>query len=506
MNWYKIFKNTCATAMSIFALSSCGDDFLDIAPQSSLSSTTFFKTEGDFVQALNGVYAPLRDIYGIPDRDTPGTGAWLMGEMRSDNTHYILNTGNRGFEDAEAIDGFLDDPLNGRTNAKYYNNFILIGRANQIISRIDEATFAQSSKDNIKGQALFLRALAYFDLVQYYGAVPLHLVPTTTMENASLPRSTVDEVYNQIISDATEAGELLPLKSDQQLGRATKGSANTLLGNVYLVLKRWADAEAILKQVATMGYSLVPVYADVFKTTNENNLESIFEVQYLAGATQGQQSNFIYNFLPRLSDPSVITGVAGSANSQGGWNTPTPDLIADYDPGDSRKDASIAFIGGYPYIKKYMNPHSIWNNTDDNFPIYRYAEVLLMIAEALNEQNKSAEALPYLNQVRDRAFGAGVSPVRNTNQEALREDILHERRIELAFENKRWLDLVRTGKAVEVMNAQGAKIKANPEAYYYSGGFKPIAASYNVTDDRLLFPLPFRELQLNKALEQNNGY
>lgn len=292
-----------------------------------------------------------------------------------------------------------------------------------------------------------------------------------------------------------------------------------------MTLKRYADAETLLKTLSGMGYQLLPNYASVFSTANKNSRESIFEVQYLQGAQGGQQSNFIYLFLPRTASTAMITGVATNNTGIGGWNTPTQDLIDAYEPGDARKDASIGIAEGtynasniftisanksvenytpaagkigVPYIKKYLNPHSTANNTNDNWPIYRYADALLLLAESLNEQHRPAEALPYLNQVRDRAFGVGVSPVTTTDEAELRDIIAHERRVELAFENHRWHDLVRTGKAIDVMNAHGAALKA---AYNYL-----TADTYQVTQNRLLFPIPQSERELNRDLAQNDGY
>jgi hypothetical protein len=290
--------------------------------------------------------------------------------------------------------------------------------------------------------------------------------------------------------------------------------------------KKYAEAETLLKTIPAMGYQLLADYASVFSTANKNSTESIFEVQYQQGTQGGQQSNFIYHFLPRSTNTSKVTGVATNNSGTGGWNTPTLDMINSYEPNDKRLDASIGVAEGtynssnvfaisanasivnyvpasgkigVPYIKKYLNPHSTANNTDDNWPIYRYADVLLLLAEALNEQSgKSTEALIYLNQVRDRAFGAGVSTITTTNQSELRDIIAHERRVELAFENHRWHDLVRTGKAIEVMNAYGVALK---QQYSYLD-----PSSYQVTETRLLYPIPVFEIETNPALTQNPGY
>jgi hypothetical protein len=251
-----------------------------------------------------------------------------------------------------------------------------------------------------------------------------------------------------------------------------------------------------------MGYSLLPDYAAIYNPANKNNAESIFEVQYLQG-NFGLASNFAYQFAPAVSDTKSITGISGNNQSFGGWNIPSGDLIAAYEAGDKRKAASIA--DGYtdaagvfvaqPFIKKYLHTHAEFNNTNDNWPVYRYADVLLLLAECLNEQNKPAEALPYVNLVRQRA---GLANAPAQDQATMRQTILKERRVELAFENKRWLDLVRTGKAIEVMTAYGAKMK---QQYPYLS-----PASYNVTADKFIFPIPFEELSINKLLTQNPGY
>jgi hypothetical protein len=488
------------------AFSACKKDFLTQLPETVVAGPDFYKTESDFKQANIGLYAPLRTLYGTGLADY---GAWAMGEMRSDNTTFIFNSANRGYADREYVDQFLDDANGGAASNKYNNDYIIIGRANQILKTIDAATFDQTQKDNYKGQALFLRAFAYFDLVQYFGDVPLVLVPPTSYSETNTARSAKADVYKQIIADATLASTLLPAPSDATKGYVANGAAFTLLGNVYVVLKQWADAETALTKV--QGYSLQSDYATLFDPANKNNSESIFEVQYYDDPTAGVASNFAYNFLPILSNPGVIPGFPTSSNNgYAGWNTPTPDLIAAYEAGDKRKGASVGFYTGegytnIPYIKKYVHGAKVAPNTNDDFPVYRYAEVLLFLAEATNEQGKTGAALSYLNQVHANVR-TGLTALTDGSQTGLRTAIAHERQIELAFENKRWLDLVRTGKAIEVISAQGAKVKANPQAYYYPAGINPVPDSYNVTETRLLFPIPQREVRLNPAITQNPGY
>ena len=482
-------------------LTSC-EEFLNIAPQNAVTPENFFQSESDFRQAVDGIYAPLQQLYN-------NESSWAMGEMRSDNTHYFYNVDYR-LPYPEEIADFLNGSENDVTQHKYYINYDIINRANQVLDVIDGATLEPATKNNLKGQALFLRALSYFDLVKYFGGVPLYLTPSKNMETAFLPRASAQEVYAQIQSDATAAAELLPNKATQQAGRATSGAALTLLGDVYLNLKEWDKAEEVLRQIG--GYELLDDYAAIYNPTNKNHIESIFEVQYLEGTSLGLHSGFPYFFVPLSPDHSQLTkGPHGSQSVPGsGWNIPTEDLLAAYeDPeADQRFGASIGFHSGpspisdtsyvnLPYIKKYQHSHTIFGQSNQNFPVYRYAEVLLMLAEVLNEQNQMAEAQEFLNLVRRRA---GLNDLNVSGQAELREAILKERRVELAFENKRWIDLVRTGNAVEVMNAYGSTLKADPAYYYLS------SSTYNVNEDHLLFPIPFLEIQINPDLQQNPGY
>jgi starch-binding outer membrane protein, SusD/RagB family len=481
-----------------FLLTSCQDEFLTIVPETALSSATFFTKEADFQQAVNGAYVPLRSI--VNDR------AWLLGEMHSDNTYYARNILFGATEQQEDIADFAIPVAGGVTSNthvlnQYRLDYQIISRTNQVLALIDGVEFGEESKNNLKGQAYFLRAFAYFELVRYFGKVPLHLEPVENREGAALPLASEEEIYAQIINDATEAINLLPLKSAQEAGRATSGAARTLLANVYIVQKKWAEAESLLMEVVNSNeYQLIPNYAEVFSTStgNKNNMESVFEVQFLEGSA-GLNGTFIYNFLPRPMTSDELKTITGTSNAQPltgeGNNIPTPDIIAAYEPGDERKDASIAYItlsGSlrddkvYPYIKKFAKTHALHNNHGTNWPIYRYSEVLLFLAEALNEQGKDGAV--YLDLVRERA-GLGAA------QGDMREAIYNERRVELAFENKRWFDLVRTGRAVDVISAYGARIKSNPLDYYYPAGAVP--RSHAFTNIDLYYALPADEAALS---------
>jgi tetratricopeptide (TPR) repeat protein len=503
--------------ISIFFLTACSEDFLELVPESSVTSGNFYKTDAQFNQALNGAYASVREVKG-------SVSAWSMGEMRSDNTHLEFNVTNRGpqYIEREYADFFMDESTSGLIANKYNSSYIGIARVNNILEYISTAGLSDQVVDGITGQAKFLRALFYFDLVRYFGGVPLYIKAVKGAGDAYLPRASAEEVYKVIIADLQEAVEKLPETKFPQSGSATKGAARMLLADVYLTLKNYPLAEAELKSITQMGYSLLPDYGSAFRLSHKNSVESIFEVQYQQG-NQGQQSNFLYHFLPLAADVSKITGITSQNRQGGGWNTPTFEMIESYEPGDKRLEASIGIAEGsgvvgdmfieavkspvgytpasgkrvYPFIKKYLNPHSLEQNTDDNFPVYRYSDALLSLAEVLNEQGKSADALTYLNPVRIRA---GLAPVTETNQALLRDIIAHERRIELAFENKRWLDLVRTDKAIEVMNKNGQYVKD-----FHAGESYLPDISYKLTPNRLLFPIPNREILIGN-LEQNPGY
>lgn len=482
------------------SLAACQDDFLTIVPETSLSSATFFTKEADFEQAVNGAYVPLRSI--VNDR------AWLLGEMHSDNTYFARNPLFGATEQQEDIADFAIPSDGGvTTNVHVLNQYRLdyqiIARANQVLSQIDNVEFDAESKNNLKGQALFLRGYAYFELVRYFGSVPLHLTPVTNRQEAALPLSSEDEIYTQIIQDVQEAASLLPPKSEQQAGRATSGAAKTLLANVYINRENWAEAESLLKEVVNSGeYDLMDDYADAFSgnASNKNNIESVFEVQFQEGSA-GLNGTFLYSFMPRPIAAEELVLITGTSNPQPlsgeGNNIPTPDIIAAYEEGDEREEASIGYIylagspwsdGVYPYIKKIAETHSLHNNHGMNWPVYRYAEVLLFLAEALAEQGKTGEAEGYLNQVRARA-GLGEA------QGDLLDAIYRERRVELAFENKRWFDLVRTGRAMDVITAYGNRVKANPQAYYYPEGTEPRGNAF--TNISLYYALPAAEADLS---------
>jgi len=484
-------------------LSGC-HKFLDIQPQTSLTSETFFKTQGDFEQAVNATYNPLREIYN--------NQIFYTTEMHSDNAYYYRNPQFGATDGQENLADFAitvsnNVMTNGHVTQQYRDYYVIISRCNQVLSTIDAVDFDATVKNNLKGQALFMRAFSYFALERYFGSVPLHLTPVLTRQQAALPLSSPDSILLQVESDALAASKLLPNKAAQEPGRATSGAAKTLLADSYMEHHKWSDAEPVLKEVVSSNdYSLIPDYKNVFSgtTDNKNNAESVFEVQFLQGS-DGLNGSLIYNMLPMPLSAAEIEPIVQVSNPQDlsgeGNNAPTPDLIAAYETGDKRKAATIGYVFSsgsantnktYPYCLKYAKPHAIWANTGNNVPAYRYAEVLLMLAEVLNEQGKGGEAIPYIDLVRTRAGLVGTAA---SSQTDLRAAILQERRVELAFECKRWFDLVRSNTFLTVITDYGNRIKADPEAYYYPPGAVPPNNAFSVVTAR--YPLPADEGSLS---------
>jgi len=501
----------------IISINSCSDEFLKISPETNLTDAAFYKTESHFDLALVAVYTPLRGIV------YPGI---FMDEMRADNAFFRYYIPDRGPANwIEDIIQWTDQSQTTQVNQRYYSDYSGISRANIILTRIENAEISDGAKRRISGETLFLRAFYYFDLVTHYGGVPLYLEEVADEASAYQSKSSAEEVYDQIISDLQSAIPDLPAATTfPQSGRATKGAAKMLLAKAYMskASRQYTLAESELKDVINMNYALLDDYADVFDPVRKNHRETIFDIQYREGV-DGQQSTILYTMLPKTADTGILTGISVSNTSPGGWNVPNQEFIDSYEEGDLRLPVSVKIIEGtlngghpnfdpvvilavrnvgdytiepdkvyYPFVSKFLHgPYTRPNNTGENWPVFRYAETLLLLAECLVQQGKSSEALPYLNQVRSRAGLADLS-------QATLDDVVNELRYEFAFENHRWTDLIRTGKAIEVMTAYGQRMKSQYD-------FLP-ANSYNVTERRLVYPLPYRETQINPELEQNPGY
>lgn len=482
---YKKMKNikVLITMSFVLGITSCMDEFIELEPISTVSTDALYKTDSDFQDAVTGIYGVLQNQY---------QSMWLYGDMRGDDSWDELVKGT-----AAAMDNFTINNDDNTIRNTWRNYYRTINLANTVISKIENADISiVTNKDRHLGEAKFLRALTYFDMVRIYGDVPMVTKPISIEESYLLGREKVATIYQEIIiKDLIDAENKLPQNySGSDVGRATKGAAKSLLGKVYLTIKDFGKAEAKLKEVTTLGYALLTEYDDLFDySKSEHHSEYIFDIEYEEGIGEG--NCFTTNFTPK--DPALADfyGVTGGQN---GNNNPPRTLFDLFPSGDRRKDVTAAdghinkdgvFIQLLPtsndvqtFTKKYMVELLAACDSKANWKVIRYADVLLMLAEALNENGKTEEALGYLNQVRERA---GLSGYSGLSQDDARENIYLERRLELSFEGHRWFDLVRTGRALSVM-----------EPY----GMKPYMT---------VFPIPLSQIQLmnNPSIfPQNPGY
>lgn len=468
-------------------LTSCSDDFLDLKPISTATSDNFYQTADDFKNAVNGGYA------GLQSGGLAGN-SYVFGEIASDNTVAVASG---SVTDQDEFDRFYIKTTNPFISGRWNDAYSVIARYNTILEKIGGVTMDETLKNRYIGETKFLRAVVYFTLVQTFGDVPLVLKPVTTPdEGYTYGRNTVSEVYAQIEKDLTDAESVLPASyASADIGRATKGAAKSYLGKVYLTEKKYAAAVSKLKEVIDLNvYVLLPSYADVFKVSNKNNKESVFDVQYKSGGA-GEGNSWPNSFAPQNSGNAVIA-FGGDGNNQ-----PTQDMIEAYETGDLRKDVSVAssYVNASgqvipdKFIKKYYDVPVAKNDNGNNIPLIRYADVLLMYAEALNEVGfqGDGEAFTYLNMVRARAGLANKTLANVASQADFRLAIEQERRVELAFEGHRWFDLVRTGRAIPVLNSKKEQIRLVAD----------------LTSNNLVFPIPQSQIDINKEkIKQNPGY
>ncbi len=469
-------------------LFACNKKELDLYPRTSLTGANSYKTETQLTQAVNDVYRQMRVMYnaqGIAD---------LFGELRSDNTYIkIAAAGGTNSIDVSNFTLRTDNPLIANAWANCYNAIFI---CNNAIEQLENTTvvFQQPEvKERLKAEAIFVRSLIYFNMVRAWGDVPLVLKVITPEQSYDYIRESKDVIYKQIIADLIYCKKIVPEKyTGANIGRITRYGSTGVLAKIYLTLGENANAEKELREIVNSGlYSLdanangiinTDDYLFNFQANTKNSKESVLEVQYLAGVNAAnsnhQEAYSPWHFAFHL--PGSTENLLGS-----GFNTPTDDITNEFETTDPRKAASInpGFINlstnqfvDYPWTPKFNDP--IWRTPGQNFEIIRYADVLLMLSEATNDP-------AYLNMVRARVglpgFGqAGFPAQYNT----LAKAIEHERRVELAFEFHRFFDLVRTGRAIEVMQAKG----------------------YKITQNNILFPIPLNAIDVNPKITQNPGY
>lgn len=483
-------------AIVLLFLSSCSEDYLDKQPLDSINTENYPKTAEELITVVNGAYQPLQwpKLYNLR--------MW-SSDIMAGNSIVGAGGGTDGIE-TQNMSNFIVQPDNEGVLDLWRGPWPGILMTNIVLETAPALDINEDLKNRSMGEAYFLRAHYYFILARYFGDVPLITMPLSSDDDLFPSRDPVNEVYELIISDLTNAAQLLPPNSSysqKDIGRASKGAAYGMLAKVYLTLGNYQETVNMITQVEGLGYALNANYFDNFNIQNENSRESIFEVQY---ASDGGFS--FWDNENQSSWTSPFMGPRGSNFVGGafGWNQPTQEFINQYEPDDIRKDVTVLYEGcpnfdglayqsKYSYtgynVRKFLVPISVvpsFDNSPMNFPVLRYADVLLMKAEALNELGQTSEAENYLNKIRTRA---GLNDVqKGLTQAKFREAVLKERRLELAFEGQRWFDLIR------VNNGQ------------YGLDFLHSIGKNNASQKHLLFPVPQIEIDRNPNLTQNLGY
>ena len=477
----------------------CGDEFLDNPPQNLITQDNFPETSADALAATNAVYEVLR--LGQYHR-----GFFPIDDIMSDDARKGSNPGDQAAT-LNPLDQFTHTPTNEFVANWWETLYVGVRRANVVITRVANVEMNQNLRNRYIAEARFLRALFYADLARAYGGVPL--VRSSELEGG-LTRASLTETYDFIESDLRSAINQLPLKSDyaaDDAGRATRDAAKALLARVYLYQQQFDSAAFFAEEVINSGqYALESIFSMAFSEETEFGDESVFEIGGI-GAQGGVAAG--------ASQYTTSQGVRGTPNRGFGFNRPSLDLINSFDSNDPRMQATVIFLGevldgieiigdsGTPdetrdsagnlieietYNQKIWLPGTtVFSNEAHNRRLIRYAEVLLIAAEALNETGNPNQALNYLNQIRERAREGNsfiLPDITETNSQILRDIILVERRHELALEGHRFWDLVRTGKAAEILGPLGFQ-----------------------TDKHELLPIPQGERDITQGLlEQNPGW
>lgn len=448
-------------------MTSCGDSFFDLEPASSVTIDKVYKTASDYNVAVIGCYAKLQSQVNFYTE---------CCEYRSDNLS--LGAPTAGTQDRYDIDHFTEKPSNGILSSYWTNFNNNVYRCNLLLDQIDGANFAENLKKQYKGEAMFIRALNYFNMYRIWGGVPATKHVVSAAEALKVARYSDEQMFDLIAGDLKEIvdNNYLPeTYSSADMGRATSGAAKALLGKVYLTFHKWTEAKDILSQLIGK-YQLVSPIAQVFNVDNKNNNEIIFAVHFNK-EIEGEGHSYWYN----------LTNASDDTNQ-------TSSLLNTFPTGDARKDL-ITYVQVEKNVRlmnKFYDTKSPTFKTVGNDQILlRYADVLLMYAEALNEIQYDASegslALKYLNAVRQRAGISNLTAKQLPTQEKFRKGILVERQREFPYEGQRWFDLVRMGFAKSVMAENGVEIK----------------------DYQLLFPIPQQEIEKvgdKSILWQNPGY
>lgn len=463
MKNYKLILFLSATFLSV----ACTDSFFDLEPSSSVTTDKVYKTAEDFNVAVMGCYSKLQ---------TQVSFFTECCEYRSDNL--TLSAPTAGTQDRYDIDQFADKASNGILENAWANFNNGVYRCNLVLDRIDAANFDATLKKQYKGEALFIRALTYFNMYRLWGGIPMTDRVVTVAEALRIGRSSEQQVYDFLVRDLNQIinENMLPASySSTDMGRVTSGAAMALLGKVYLTFHKWTEARDVLSQLIGK-YSLMTTPEQIFDVNNKMNDEIIFAVRFNKDV-EGEGHGYWFSIINLTDDTNQ-----------------TKSLKECYKDGDKRKEL-ITYVKVEDKVcvmNKFKDLKSATYNTVGNDQIIlRYADVLLMYAEALNEISYSnaqnSEALAALNAVHTRAGLSQIQITELPDKESFRKAIMLERQQEFPYEGHRWFDLVRMGGAKEAMKADG----------------------HIIQDHQFLYPIPKTELERinnTELLWQNAGY
>lgn len=481
------------TVISVAGTYSCKK--LDENPSSVIVASQFYKTGSDANSAVNAVYSTLNSD---PAGDFPlyGRQLNLLVENASDNQVYSPSNTN---PDVRALGTITYISSNSRVQKVWQQLYYGINRANIAIDNIPSIQMDTTLRARLVRESKFIRGLLYFNLVRLYGAVPLILHNPNTINPIALQvgRASVDSIYSQIVSDLKDATNLPKSYSGTDVGRATGGAAHTLLAKVYLTKQDWSDALAQLNIVINggYGYALFPNYYDAFQKATKNGKEHIFSAQFETNlGAVGSEQYLSLSFTSFNTQTWPIDVPADSSVYKLFSATDTRRAVTFYSSVyNAATGKTVVFNNPYvPYFNKFVDysltPLTTQAQSGINYPVLRYADVLLMYAEVQNELNggPTPDAYSAINQVRTRANVSSLTA--GLSQSAFRDSLFLERRKEFIQEGHRWFDLVRQGGTALVDALH--KIPA-----------KSAASAKNT-----LFPIPLVETQLNPKLTQNPGY
>ena len=468
----------------------CTDTFLNVPPQGQQKAQLFWQSESDATKAVDAIYANLRGWTNVAFAPiaTESLGS-DDAEKGSDPSDATFMNDFHNFT-ATSTEGQLSDFWSGQ-----YQN---VNLCNQVLDNIPSINMDATLKARYLAEAKFVRAYSYFRLVRAFGDVPLRLSVPVDASQYNIPRTPKADVYKAIEQDLTDAAAVLPQSySGPDVGRATKGAALALHAKVAMYQGNWGDVKTFTDQVMGLGYSLFPDFYQMFRIANENCSESIFEIQCSLILGNPDASNSQY---------SQVQGVRTVVGGGWGFDDPSQDLVNEFESGDPRLTATVIFRGtttpsgdiipnSVPnprYNMKSYVPFSLFvpgynEGCQQNVRVMRYAEVLLMNAEANNELGNTSAALASLEMVRARARAGNnaiLPPVTTTDQATLRTAIWHERRVELAMEFDRYFDVIRQGRAAALFGSRGWTANKNE-----------------------VWPIPQSEIDLSVGkLTQNPGY